>query len=281
MRPLSVGAAAHCAAAPTACGRCIGFLYVSSEFFLRKSNNCIYLQCQTQSISLTKTFKIMSKNIKGFLGDQRNKLGGAVGYVVNGVQLYRSYTNIVANPKTEGQRYARTKFSILMEMAKAMKPASNIGYKFSKGKLQSGTSVFMKENYVNVSGDTIDELQLEYAPIAVSRGGAIAPKFNQLNLETSLQIQGSFVGSTDERFTDRDDKVVIAAYQPDLHEARVTMVIRSAGRFVMDVPENWSGMKVHVYGFAVSTKDIFVEGTKVVNDGEASKTVYIGSGTIV
>lgn len=223
----------------------------------------------------------MSKNIKGYLGDQRNKLGGAVGYVVNGVQLYRSYTNIVANPKTEGQRYARTKFSLLMEMAKAMKPASNIGYKFSKGKLQSGTSVFMKENYVNVSGDTIDELQVEYAPIALSRGGAVAPKFGQLNLETALEIQGSFVGSTDDRFTNRDDKVIIAAYQPDLHEASFAIVNRAAGRYVMDVPENWSGMRVHVYGFAVSVADVFVEGTKVVSDGEASKTVYIGSGTIV
>lgn len=223
----------------------------------------------------------MSKNIKGFLGDQRNKLGGAVGYVVNGVQLYRSYTNIVANPKTTGQVFARTKFSMLMEMAKAMKPASNIGYKFSKGKLQSGTSVFMKENYEAVSGETTDALSLEYAMMQVSRGGAVAPKFGTLNLETSLEIQGSFTGSGDDRFYTRDDKVVIAAYQPDLHEASFAIVTRGAGRYVMDVPENWSGMRVHVYGFAVSDADVFIEGTKVVSDGEASKTIYIGSGTIV
>lgn len=223
----------------------------------------------------------MSKNIKGYLGDQRNKLGGAVGYVVDGVQLYRSYTNIVANPKTEGQRYARAKFSTLMAMAKPMKPASNIGFNFSKGKLQSGTSVFMKENYEAVSGDTIDELQLEYAMVQLSRGGAVAPKFGTLNLETSLQIQGSFTGGSDDRFLDSHDKVVVAAYQPDLHEAAFAIVIRSANRYVIETPENWSGMKVHVYGFAVSSKDIFVEGSKVVNDGEASKTMYIGSGTVV
>lgn len=223
----------------------------------------------------------MSKNIKGYLGDQRNKLGGAVGYVVNGVQLYRSYTNIVANPKTVGQRYARAKFTMLMEMAKAMKPASNIGYKFSKGKLQSGTSVFMKENYKTVSGDTIDELQLEYAMVQVSRGGAVAPNFGTLNLDTALTVQGSFTGVGDSRLYNREDKIVIAVYQPDLHEASLAVIVRSAGHYSIDVPENWSGMKVHVYGFAVSDADVFVEGTKVVSDGEASKTIYIGSGTIV
>lgn len=223
----------------------------------------------------------MSKNIKGFLGDQRNKLGGAVGYVVNGVQLYRSYTNIVANPKTEGQRYARTKFSMLMEMAKAMKPASNIGYKFSKGKLQSGTSVFMKENYENVSGDTIDELQVEYYNIKLSRGGAVAPKFATPTLETALTVEGSFSGVGDSRLYNRDDKIVIAVYQSDKHEAAFTVVQRSGGHYSIDVPETWSGMKVYIYGFAVSAADIFVEGTKVVSDGEASNTVLIGSGTIV
>lgn len=223
----------------------------------------------------------MSKNIKGYLGDQRNKLGGAVGYVVNGVQLYRSYTNIVANPKTTGQVFARTKFSKLMEMAKAMKPASNLGYKFSKGKLQSGTSVFMKENYNHVTGSTVGELMIEYAMIELSRGGAVAPNFAAPTLETALTVDGTFTGVGDAQLYTRNDKIVIAVYQADTHEATFAVVLRNSGRYSIEVPQTWSGLGVKIYGFAISDADIFVEGTKVVSEGEASKTIYIGSGTIV
>lgn len=225
----------------------------------------------------------MAKNVQGFLGNQRGKLGPAVGFVIDGKQLYRAYTDAVSNPRTTKQTFTRTKMARLGSVAKIFKTAASIGFRNVRKPLQSGFSTFMKKNWEAVSGETVDELSVEYAQLVMSEGTLPAPSFGTLGLETALTVECSFTSQSDIEGADSKDQVFVFVYQPDKNEGVLAPpVLRSSGRVSITVPASWSGMKVHVYGYARATMEKYNEfGILLTRMGDTSATQYIGSGTIV
>ena len=55
----------------------------------------------------------MSKNFKGYLGDQIGKLGTAVGRKWKRKMVYSAYQGKVKNPNTEEQQLVRARFALL------------------------------------------------------------------------------------------------------------------------------------------------------------------------
>lgn len=225
----------------------------------------------------------MSKNQEGYLGLQRGKLGTGVGYVIDGKQLYRAYIDTISNPRTDPQVFNRTRFAKLGVVAKTFNDAASIGFANVRKPLNNGINTFMSRNMEAVSGSTVDELQVEYAQLQVSDGSLPAPSFGTLRLEEALTVEVPFTSNSDHVGADAKDQVYVFVYQPDKNRGVLAPAVqRSAGRVSVSVPGSWSGMKVHVYGFARATMNKASDlGRIVTHTGDCSSTEYIGSGTIV
>lgn len=84
----------------------------------------------------------MARNV-GLIGSLRGKLGNAVFYVTNGVQVSRVYQPIVANPNTPMQIAQRAKMTLAGRMSKITPIVALAGLEGSNKRLRRGS--FVKE----------------------------------------------------------------------------------------------------------------------------------------
>lgn len=108
----------------------------------------------------------MAKNV-GLIGGLRGKLGNAVFYVSNGVQVSRVYQPIVANPNTQLQIEQRSKMSLAGRMSK-ITPAAAIRGLFGDN-LRTLRGSFVRE-VIRASTYSNDKASLAYDSLALSHG---------------------------------------------------------------------------------------------------------------
>ena len=216
----------------------------------------------------------MSKNFKGYLGDQIGKLGTAVGRRWKRKMVYASYQGKVRNPRTEKQVEARLRFAALSKLASAFLGAIDKGFKKMSEMRQTTTgNCFVSMNYTAVTLDEGGMVDVRFSKLAVSDGSLPAVTFGTADFSEPETVSVPFQGNGDQPNTDPKDEVYLFAYQPDLNQGMLSAAaLRSQGTARMTVPSTWQGMQVHIYGFAVGDSD--------KKRGVASESDYIGSGTI-
>ena len=218
----------------------------------------------------------MAKNVGGYLGIQRGKLGGAVGRIWRGQQVYSVYTNAVKNPRTEAQQAVRAKFAALMKLCRTMQYGTKKGL-IAVRTLWDNNNAFMHINWAAVSGATAQEVAISYADIKLSQGICPMPSTGTLDFEEELTVKVPTLDTSDMPGANASDEIYYLIYQPDTNSATMKVDQRgsAAGEVAIQVPSAWSGMRVHVYAFAVAAI-----GDEVVHVGEPSDTIYCGSGNI-
>lgn len=218
------------------------------------------------------------------LGNQRGKVGNIVGYVRKGRQYYRGYTRTHATSKSEAAAIARARFTTLLYLGMAFRGAIARGYqKLLKSTNMNSCNIFMKKNYDAVTLATSGEdPSVDYGALVVAEGNLPEVYFSAPNFEEEAEVSVPYDGNSQAPGAAADDNVFIVVYQPDVRAAVVSKASsRSAGSISVEVPERWSGMEVHVYGFCVNDDDRWDEQLlATIPQGEASNTAYIGHGTI-
>lgn len=226
----------------------------------------------------------MAKLDYGIFTKGRNKFGPAVTYVRGGVQVTREYVKDVRNPRTPGQMLQRAKFSELNRISNAFKPAITIGLANVKRADQTARNKWYQLNKEHMSGDRPSEVEFDFTQAVIALGGAVLPGFAAARAEDALTVDVSWVPNTDVPGAGSNDKVYIAAFQRDSLACVLSRpILRSAAAGALNVPSGWSGMRVHVYAFIVAAEDQFeeVSGAMLVEKGECSHSVYLGSVTII
>lgn len=219
----------------------------------------------------------MAKLRGNLFGNFQGKLGLAYGRMVHGVNLGANMPtkrdkgyNYTAAEKDRMQR-----FKVLAELASCFQPANDLGLKAKAkqiGPLVSPFDAFMKLNYehVTVVGG---EAEVDYGSIVCSMGKMPAVAFGNASFAEPGRVSVSFATTADQPGTDALDKVYCLIYQPDTNQAILAPgVARTTGSVDVRVPSAWTGMTVHVYGFAIG------EGND--NKGVSSDSSYIGTGNI-
>lgn len=216
----------------------------------------------------------MSKNFKGYMGDQIGKLGTAVGRRWKGKMVYSAYQGKVSNPNTEAQQLVRARFAVLGKMASAFLSTLQLGLKRWAVRLRlTEGDVFVKTNYAAVEGESADALTVGYDQLAVAQGPLTGVQFGSAVFTTPLTPTVPIAeGNVGVDGAKSDDKVYLVAYSPDKQKAvrSTTPVSRSDANATVSVPASWQGLKVHLYGFVQSASD-----KTLVSDSE-----YIGFGNI-
>lgn len=215
----------------------------------------------------------MSKNFKGYMGDQIGKLGTAVGRRWKRKMVYAAYQGHVRDPRTVEQMLVRGRFKVLAQLTNEMDQVLVPGLKGHADSRQwTERNSFMRINQDAVTGSTVQTLAVNYEALRVSMGGLTGVDFGTADFsqqnEVTVPIEDSRAGSR----APSTDKVWLAAYCPEMHGLAVSegTATRADGAVTVKVPHKWSGMKVHLYGFVQGSAD----KTRV------SRSTYIGFGNI-
>lgn len=214
----------------------------------------------------------MSKNIKGFMGDQIGKLGPAVGRKWRGKMVYSSYQSNVRDPRTESQMLQRARLTVLQQLGCRLLPVLRLGMKqYAAGRQWTELNCFVSLNKDAVSGSTAEGLEVSYDALMVSKGSLAEVLFGSASFanpqEVTVAVEDGGVAGYG---ASADDKVYVAAYCPDKGQVMLSdgTARRTSESVTLQLPSSWQGMKAHVYAFVAG------------EHGKVSQSFYAGSGTV-
>lgn len=227
----------------------------------------------------------MSDTTFNVLGRQRGKIGPVVGYVRKGKQCYRAYNDKVAESKSEDLLMAKMRFAKLGKMALQFRGAVKRGYqRLLASSTMSACNLFIKKNYEAVTVASVSsDPAVDYGQIVIAEGNLPFVGFGAISTEEEATVEVTFdTASATYPGATENDQVYLFVYQPDTQMGIMSLpASRSAGSILVEVPAIWSGMKVHVYGFAVNPTDHWDENLlSTIVKGEASNSTYIGQATL-
>lgn len=228
------------------------------------------------------------------------KVGDLVGYKdkKNGISA-RQRPVVVANPNTTDQRKARTAFLVATSMASLFRNAIVGLGPAAKAARITKRNMFVKKNYslvtTSVSGNDVVARLTSFSGLQLSAGEYPGVAFSGARFDEALTIKANFTHATNSD----DDVVVMVAYSPDVEEVAYANTTASTGTITLNCPSGWNGLTVHVYGYTLGFADAAsrvaylswwsggsvaseatAEMAEIESNLRASRTVYIGNGTI-
>ena len=218
------------------------------------------------------------------LGNQRGKIGNVVGYVRKGKQCYRGYVAKVKQSKSEESLIAKARFAALGRLGVAFRGAVSRGFQRPlKSSTMTAVNIFVKKNKNTVTAIGPDSIDVDFGAIVVSQGNLPWVEFGTPRFDEEAEVSVTF--ATDSASLPGgsiNDKVYLFVYQPDTNMGVMSLpASRSTGSITVAVPSIWSGMKVHLYGFAMNNEEHWDEQLQgTVPEGETSPSTYVGTGTI-
>lgn len=219
----------------------------------------------------------MAKLRGNLFGNFQGKLGLSYGRMVHGVNLGANMPTPRGKgfPYTSAERDRQLRFKTLAQLASAFQGANDLGLK-AKAK-QIGPLVSPFDAFMNINSSAVSvrggEAEVDYGSLICSMGKMPVVAFQNASFAEPGRVSVPFSTSADQPGTDATDKVYCLIYQPDTNQGIITPgIARTEGTVDARVPGAWTGMTVHVYGFAVG------EGND--NKGLVCDSAYIGTGII-
>lgn len=210
----------------------------------------------------------MKHNVLFYQGS--GKIGNMVGYKLYGKQCFRAYQPVVANPKSTVQTLNRAKLAFMSRLASLFLGAARLGMT-AQGKSEghSGFCEFVQTNIGYVTGSSVDALTIDPMGIKVAEGTVPNALFSSTPTSiNAAEINVNILNMNQDTTNASDnDDIYAVVYSPDAEGVCVSAPIKrsSVSRSItVSVPQGWSGMDCHCYGFALNA------------EGKASRSQYCG-----
>lgn len=180
------------------------------------------------------------------------KLGSKIMYTWKGRDCERAYAK-PKDPMTPAQMAHRLVFGTMSSLGKAMLEVVKIGL---RGKAAEGRTteknIFIKLNKQCFS-IADDEVSIDYANLKVADGPLATVDFGEPSTVDGRTIRVAF---SNREHADRFNYVMLVAYLPGKRNCMLSEpVFRSAGEAEITLPESWTGLPAHIYGFCWDGKD--------------------------
>ena len=199
----------------------------------------------------------------------RGRVGAMVGYSWRGIACVRSYRSRISYPNTERQRAQKDWFVAMVRMAGAVAPALRLGMRqTSLSEHMTEGNLFVRRNKQHFRRSA-DGVEVDYKRLVFSDGPVTNVGFRSADFDANERVCVEFDKRASLSLASGDDSVYLLAYCPALGEAFLSeAAARRQKRIATTLPEAWSGLEVHLYGFTVD------------REGRASNTAYIGLGRV-
>lgn len=168
------------------------------------------------------------------------------------------------------------RMTALGELSNILYPAYMLGLKkFAKRRQMSPNNLFVKDNMPALSVDSSLNVTIDYSKISLSKGHLPMVLFSQADFSKPQCVKAAFGSAGGVEGADEEDKVYVAVYCPKAGGVVLSRpVTRDAGEVVIALPDDWNGLEVKVWGWAIGNQP------NDRNDGEASECTFLGSGTV-
>ena len=212
--------------------------------------------------------------------------------VFRGEQVVRWMPQTVKNPNTERQQLSRAKFKEAVTMSRIFNDALAVGFSGVKSQTLSARNEFVKRiipvSAGIISGTSTGSVVTDVTKLQFSYGNLPAPRLSQARATEALRVNIGNEGMPDipSQYGPGEYGVVVVIFQPDLGRSIVVQV-KPTGTTALnvEVPTDWSGMDVHVFGFGKvipTAKNGIPSATEPwMYPSEASETMYLGSVSII
>lgn len=201
--------------------------------------------------------RVKDSNTEAYTG----KLGPKVGYKWKGRQCFREWTK-PTDPKTPAQLDSRKIFGKASSLGADMLQVVRIGFRgIAAERSTTEKNVFVRLNrqYISIVDS---EATVDYTQLKVADGPLAAVDFGEPSTVDGRTIRVAF---SNREHADRFNYVMLVAYLPGKRNCMLSEpVFRSAGEAEITLPESWTGLPAHIYGFCWDGKD------------NASPSSYIG-----
>ena len=112
-------------------------------------------------------------------------------------------------------------------------------------------------------------LAIDFEHIIIAEGTAAEVRFKAPQFEEGEVVRVEYEKNSMLSRASSEDSVYLFAYAPALGESQLSApALRRSKVVKMRLPQHWSGTEVHLYGFVVD------------REGRASRSTYIGHGTV-
>jgi hypothetical protein len=198
-------------------------------------------------ITNTQKFKVMGTIKKGILGGFSGKVGTVVGASWKGISYMRSLPQKVRNPRTEGQRRQRQKFTMVVELLKPLIPILRIGWKLF-AKKQSAFNAVTSYLLANAITGDFPNYQIDLSKLLISRGN-LTPVADATVSPSPGSITVSWSDNSNVGNAQPTDKLLLAIVNPQKNESITVydQTTRQAVSQTIQTPTMWSGDTVNAY----------------------------------
>lgn len=243
----------------------------------------------------------MKHNVIAYNG--KGKIGNMVGYTRGGVQMFRAWQPIVANPRTARQVLSRAKLAVASDLARGLSNLLRVSYGDEANSRVSARNLFTKQiipaSADVIAGQTPEALAVKYENLPVARGVVENVAWDEPDLENPVNVKVAFTPrQVPEVYTGPSGEVmaavvVLVIYNKALNQTQFAYVDLYTGsdwapssgyQFDVMVPSHWQGTQVEMYGF-VKQVPIGKNGIPTLSapyriPGRTSNSQYLGVGTI-
>ncbi|MBQ9417693.1 MAG: hypothetical protein IJU19_03845 [Bacteroidales bacterium] len=209
----------------------------------------------------------MAHITSGILNAFSGIIGPVLGYEWKGRSCMRSRP-APRNPRTARQQHGRSVFGATAHLWSLMREAAVVGLRGPAAERQVGENnlfVSLNRQCVSVADG---EATIDYPGIRIAEGDLAGVAFGipQVAADGTVEVGFSPLAGAAGMAT---DYVLLFAFVPSAEEGRLAAPVhRSDGHTSLVLPTRWTGMEVHLYGFAWDS--CF----------RASPSAYIGSLTL-
>lgn len=211
----------------------------------------------------------MAKLYQGIDGPFSGKVGPVVGYIWKRTPCMRAYPAHVNYPNTPSQQQERDWFISMVRFASQARTALLLG--FNQKALANGMTegnYFVTKNKDHFHR-TDEGVEIDYEQLSLAEGPAADVLFHTPVFRDHQTVSVDFDRNTLFSRASGDDMVYLYLYSVDLARGYFAApVTRRTKNISLQLPSEWSGTLIHIYGFVVD------------RDGRSSNSTYIGAGMV-
>lgn len=205
----------------------------------------------------------------GYSGPFVGRLGPAVGYMWKNKNCVRAYCRHINYPNTVEQQKQRNWFVGMVRFASQATDALKLGFRQQAIDYQmtEGNYFVMCNKQHFVRGG--NEVNVNYNQLQIAAGTAADVWFKNPKFEEGETVVVDFEKNSMTFRASSDDQVYVYVYAPALESGYLSAPVSRRSKSVrFRLPEAWSGVEVHLYGFVVD------------KEGRSSNSTYIGVGRV-
>ncbi len=206
---------------------------------------------------------------QGINGPFVGKVGPVVGYLWKGKACMRAYNRQVNYPNTLMQQHQRDWFVSMVRFASKATAALQLGFarRAEEAQMTEG-NYFVRQNKQHFHSEN-GVLSVDYSKLKIASGAAADVYFKSPRFEENETIVVEFEKNTMSFRASSSDKIYVYVYAPELEEGFLSAPVeRRQKSLSMRLPQHWSGVEVHLYGFVID------------REGRSSESTYIGVGCV-